>query len=179
MLHLNATKFKLAEAQFFYFKLSDADSRVVVREPEAFHFYLSAFLSAARSVTFALQAEHKERYDAWFPAWKKALSNDQTSLLTNFNDERIAAVHQKGARVTQGEELISGAEYLAAASLEGVHVEVSGPLGVPLPTFRKLAMSFSFDGAAAEVIQSAATYLDLVQKLVRDFENHHASHDAI
>ena len=178
MLHLDATKFKLAEAQFFYAKLCGVGGRVVVQKPEEFHFYLSAFLSAGRSVSFALQAEQKDNYDAWFPEWKAALSKDQATLLANFNEERIATVHRKGARVAHGEDLISGAEYLAAASLEGSNIEISGPLGVPLPTFRKVVRSFSFDGAPSEVVQSSGEYLALIHKLVADFENHYASSTA-
>jgi hypothetical protein len=174
MLDLNATKFKLAEAHFFYAKLCGVGSRVVVQRPEEFHFYLSAFLSAGRSVTLVLQAEHKAKYDAWFPDWKAALPMDQAALLVNFNEQRVATIHLKSARVIQGEEMISGAEYLAAASLEGADIEISGPPGVPLPTFRKVVRSFSFDGAQSEVLQSAGQYLALVQRLVADFEGRYA-----
>jgi hypothetical protein len=60
---IEATKAKLAEAEFFYRKLSAVQQRLMPNEPEAFGFYLSAFLSAARSVTFALQAEQKQEYE--------------------------------------------------------------------------------------------------------------------
>jgi hypothetical protein len=175
MLDLNATKFKLAEAQFFYAKLCGVGSRVVVQRPEEFQFYLSAFLSAGRSVTLVLQAEHKAKYDAWFCDWKATLSADQAALLVNFNEQRVASIHLKGARVIHSEELISGAEYLAAASLEGENIELSSPPGVPLPSFRKVVRSFSFDGAQSEVAHSAGQYLALVQQLVADFEGCYAS----
>jgi hypothetical protein len=61
------TQKKLREAGFFLNKLSAEGQQVVRSEQESFEFYLSAFLSSARAVTFALQKEQKEKYDAWFP----------------------------------------------------------------------------------------------------------------
>jgi len=66
MVPIEATRRKLSEAEFFLRKLTTHQQQVFQNEPEAFGFYLSAFLSAARSVSFVLQAEQKERYDAWF-----------------------------------------------------------------------------------------------------------------
>jgi hypothetical protein len=64
-----ATERTLSEAQFFLQCLRAESTKPVRNEPEAFSFYLSALLSAARSVTFALQFEEKEKDDAWFPEW--------------------------------------------------------------------------------------------------------------
>ena len=66
MVALEATRLKLAEAKFFYRKLAQAHKRLISEEPGSFGFYLSAFLSAARSVTLVLQAERKAQYDMWF-----------------------------------------------------------------------------------------------------------------
>jgi hypothetical protein len=60
---IDATQRKLREAQFFLRKLHEESRRLARNDPEESAFYLSAFLSAARSVTFALQAEEKEKYD--------------------------------------------------------------------------------------------------------------------
>jgi hypothetical protein len=64
-----ATERKLREARFFLGRLIDESKSAVRNEPEAFGFYLSAFLSAGRGVTFALQHEDKDMYDTWFPGW--------------------------------------------------------------------------------------------------------------
>ena len=63
------TEMKLREAKFFFGHLHDTGRKSVRNEPEEFAFYLSAFLSAARAVTFALQFEDKPGYDTWFTPW--------------------------------------------------------------------------------------------------------------
>ena len=54
---IEATQKKLREARFFVRLLNQVSQEAVRNEPEAFEFYLSAFLLAARSTTFALQYE--------------------------------------------------------------------------------------------------------------------------
>ena len=52
---------KLREAEFFLRHLEGAvDAHVSADNPEVAEFYFSAFLSAARSVTFTLEAESPE-----------------------------------------------------------------------------------------------------------------------
>src|SRR5712692_1866886 len=82
----NAKK-KLREAEFFLGHLRTAWPTANLAD-ESFDFYLSAFLSAARSVTWVLQAEHKSAYDAWFPRWGDALSGDDKALLQFLKNER-------------------------------------------------------------------------------------------
>ena len=74
---IEATQRKLREANFFLQRLIDESQRSVRNEPEAFLFYLRAFLSAARSATLVLQKEEKQRYDAWFPKWFARRSKDE------------------------------------------------------------------------------------------------------
>lgn len=95
MLEIPATRAKLAEAEFFFRKLCEVNNAVFPPEPEAFSYYLSAFVSAARSVNFVLQAEHKCEYDAWFTNWRAALPTKQRNLLKHFNAKRVAAIHKK------------------------------------------------------------------------------------
>jgi hypothetical protein len=42
--------------------------RIVANESEAFGFYLSAFISAGRSVSWVLKHEETEKYDSRLPA---------------------------------------------------------------------------------------------------------------
>ena len=64
MVEIPATRSKLDEAKFFYSRLARSKKgSQLIQERDHFHFYVSAFLSAARSVTFALQSEHKDLYD--------------------------------------------------------------------------------------------------------------------
>lgn len=170
MLSIEATNLKLAEAQFFCRKLSDISRRTFSSEPEAFGFYLSAFLSAGRSVTLALQAEQKQKYDAWFPEWLDSLNDEEKILLGHFNDQRVATVHKTGATIAHRVETISALEYLMAASREGVNIELwPGVPGTPLPTFQKVVRSFTIGENVSEVAKACDVYAELLARLVADF----------
>ena len=167
---MSATRRKLEEAKFFLRKLHAVDQQVIVREPETFEFYLSAFLSAARSVTFALQAERKEHYDSWFPKWKSALPAEESTLLTFFNNQRVAVVHSTGADVTYGSESISLSDYLSRAWQQSEDIEISnGVMGNPAPTFHRPRRSFEVGGTNYEVVPACTKYVELVAKLVQAF----------
>ena len=63
MAEIPKTLKKLREARFFLAKMTK-DSRSTKLAGEDFDFYLSAFLSAGRSVTLVLQVEQQDLYDA-------------------------------------------------------------------------------------------------------------------
>jgi hypothetical protein len=64
IIEIPQTQKKLREAHFFLARQQERARGIPA--PEEFEFSLSAFLSAARSVTFALHQEKKEQYNAWF-----------------------------------------------------------------------------------------------------------------
>lgn len=66
---IEAAQRKLREARFFFQHLAGERHRHDA-VPEGFRFYFSAFIGAARSVTWAMKSEEPERYAAWEPLWK-------------------------------------------------------------------------------------------------------------
>ena len=96
---IEATQGKLREAQFFLGHLVNEGQELLCNEPQAFGFYLSAFLSAARSVTFALQYEEKAKYDEWFPQWFGSLSGEDQNLARFLKDQRNYVQKRGGADV--------------------------------------------------------------------------------
>jgi hypothetical protein len=70
---------KLREAQFFYRHLLKVQGGTG-GDAEAFRFYFSAFIQAARSVTWAIGKEEKKKWKAWEPKWSKGLTPDQRKL---------------------------------------------------------------------------------------------------
>lgn len=76
------------EANFFLEKLKEDCSS------NHFDFYLSAFISAARSVTFMMQKEYKY-HDGWQQWYQTKLSEDVfvKSLFKRFNDMRTKTIH--------------------------------------------------------------------------------------
>lgn len=89
------TQQKLAEAHFFLRKLdehyySDLE-HLLAQEPSepVFAFYLSAFLSAARSVTWVMRSECGKvpGWEEWYAS--QELAESERALLRLFNDLRV------------------------------------------------------------------------------------------
>jgi hypothetical protein len=75
---IEKTKMKLEEAQFFYRRLNECRKQPLASEPNAFRFFLSAFMQAARIVPWRLQIEEKQKYDAWRPTWERQVTAEET-----------------------------------------------------------------------------------------------------
>ena len=88
------TEIKLAEAEFFLNLLTQNASHQAV-----ILFALSAFLSAARSVTLLLQAEAagKPGFDEWYRTAQDELKNDEVAKF--LKDQRDIGVHAHYAKV--------------------------------------------------------------------------------
>ena len=170
---ITATKAKLAEADFFHRKLLEAGRRQFSNEPEAFGCYLSAFVSAGRSVSLVLQVECPNEYKAWFEGWATSLTEDERTLLMSFNTHRVDTVHLRGIEVTAQLEEITPGEFYFAASREGVQISIWHPPGVTAPPFHKTVRTLALGGTDAEVLIAASAYFGLVNRLVRDFLVHH------
>lgn len=104
-VELRRTRKKLAETKFFLGHL-EKQTRTTQQYPDAFDFYLSAFLSAARSVTSMLQVEDKDRYDRVFPGWHDALSPEDRRLFRFMYEQRRVEVHEEGAKVDHETSMI-------------------------------------------------------------------------
>jgi hypothetical protein len=152
---LDSTKNKLREAEFFYRGLSAAERRIMRNEPELFGYYLSAFLSAARSVADYLLAEEGERYRAWWAIRKQSLAENEKELLKFTNQERVNSVHVAGASVEHGHEYVSAHELALEMGANSGNYEVwSGPPGTPLP--KSFARQRSFRRAMRRRCQKPA-----------------------
>src|SRR5436189_149029 len=98
---IEATQKKLREAHFF---LSHLEREVTSSEPnqaEAIEFYFSAFLSAARSVTFVLEAEESSKYTRWSPLWRDSRSENERRLLSRFTTARNRALKRETPNVAE------------------------------------------------------------------------------
>jgi hypothetical protein len=60
-----------------------------------FKFHLSAFLSAARSITLVMQKEyaHEAGFESWYGRQQEEMRKD--GLLTFFNNLRVTSIHIK------------------------------------------------------------------------------------
>ncbi len=87
---MSNTRQKLKETKYFLEQM-----RNYVEDPEKFAFNLSAFLSAARSVTFIMQSEFKSspEFSGWYKEKQKEMNSDENFKF--FNNLRVATIHQK------------------------------------------------------------------------------------
>jgi hypothetical protein len=101
------TRFKLEEARYFFAHL-EKDWRHVPQ----FEFYLSAFVSAARSVTWIMRSEYNKRpgWQDWFTARQPPPHLRDT--LKGMNDLRVRSTKAEPIRTRTSVRLNIPAEYL-------------------------------------------------------------------
>jgi hypothetical protein len=166
---IDLTRKKLREAEFFFALLAGEQAAIMKTHGESGEYYLSAFLNAARAVTFRMQYEAKAAYDAWFPGWKGLLSDDDRALLNFHNEQRRLSVHEGGPDTISITEVIPAWMLTAEMGRRGGVFEVFHMIGTPPPTVQRNYMGFR--GLEQErVVESCEKYLALLQRLIRDFD---------
>jgi len=169
---IEATQKKLREARFFLSHLEAENRRAVRNEPEAFDYFMSAFVSAARSVTFALQAEEKAKYDQWFPGWLAARPEEDRKLLNLMVSQRNAEQKQGG-----GERRVEW-EYVPVTGLSpeelGGRVFCSAPPGVPPLQVGRPVRYLDQEGQESEALSSCRRYCTLLTDVVESFIKAHS-----
>jgi hypothetical protein len=109
---------KLDEARFFFARFANTSN---VRQAE---FYFDAFLTAARSITFTLQAvcAHLPNFNAWYAVEQAALAADpMTRFLVDLRNETqkvgLVPVHRSGVgtRLSRGGRFHCQVAYRLAA----------------------------------------------------------------
>jgi hypothetical protein len=85
---LDCTFKKLREAEFFLGHLLALTLPVMNRESEVPDFYLSAFFTAARSVTFILQIEYPYEFKLRYRDWSARLSAEDRDLVDFFANQQ-------------------------------------------------------------------------------------------
>lgn len=172
---IERTQKKLREARFFFRLLSREVQEAVRTEPEAFEFYLNAFLSSARSVTFALQNEEKDKYDAWSQTWLKNRSEDDQRLINFLKDQRNNAEHRGGADISLVREYVPITEVMTddrGHPAYGLHW--FGPPETSPPQIRLTDHTFEMFGDQKKVTSVCEKHLAILDELVRDFIQAHS-----
>ena len=163
------TQRKLREAKFFLKHLKHASGKAF-GEREHFHFYLSAFLSACRSVDYVLRNEQETKYKKWFPKWKATLSKDDRKFIEFMIGERGSEIHATGANHFIEEQTIS--IYDVYKDESGI-IEVFSPpakfMSGPPATICKPKRFFHLHGQPKEVLDVCTRFVNMVEKIVREF----------
>jgi hypothetical protein len=154
---------KFREAFFFYSHLSDGKT-VVEPEREDVDFYLSAFLSAGKSI---IGFFHEGENRAWFNCWKIGLVEDDRKLLNDMVHQRNLEVHEGGADVIPEFEVVP-----VNTNDTGPSCEKLGSATLPIPALpvRRKGYYFWIDGKRLDVNSVSRRYLELLLKLVSDYD---------
>jgi hypothetical protein len=167
-IKLDRTCKKLCEAEFFLGQLSAENSRVLNRQPEAADFYLSAFFTAARSVTFILRIENPNEYEMRSRNWFAGLSTEDRDLVDFFSNQRNT-VQKEGA--ADGTFMtVSLIEFMQDVYRRGGNVLVADGVGATSqPPFTK-SKTRSDDRPDTSIDAACRTYLGLLKQLVAEFQ---------
>lgn len=162
----NDVKKKVREAAFFLSKLQE-QSRLAFGDHERFDYYLSAFLSAARSVDYRLRHGHGTKYTAFREnIWDPGLAPAEQRLLKFMTDDRNLEVHEAGSGRLQGEERIP----IRGRYEDGSgSITAFGPPGAPPAEVIKPAYTFDLDGHPVPVVECCREYVRLLERLVQEF----------
>jgi hypothetical protein len=158
---------KWREATFFLGHLRKRSDMAFV-DREQIDFYLSAFLSAARSIEDKLQIENLNLYQEFFKHWKQTQTSKALELLKFMVNDRNLEVHDKGSRRNakeKGVALYDHYEDQSGQAFVYAPADISGPPA----TISKPAFTFTIDGAEEEITSACQGYLDLLQQLIKDF----------
>jgi hypothetical protein len=174
---IEATQRKLGEARFFYEHLVNAGEQTFKafrHDPAAFRYYFSAFIQAARNVTWVLHNEEKDKWEAWEPIWKAKRTEEEQKLLDLTNQLRLDEVKRGGATPIVEFEEVAVSELLSANfDLQRRHpaygVHVFAPPGTPSPKVRRQTYYFEHKDGKEEVVKLCKRYLEFIEKLVNDF----------
>jgi hypothetical protein len=174
---IEATYDKLDEARFFLGHLREEAAKVMRQKPEAFGHYLSAFITAARSVPWVLQCEEKEKYLAWRETWDAAKTDEELELEEFTNERRLDEVKRKGAQTKTTWEEVS---IFKLPTEQANQFQVSGAiryqnlaLGAAAPPTVNRAVHHFKEGGQSNVIATCERYLEYLEKMVREFVKAH------
>jgi hypothetical protein len=152
---------KFRETKFFFGHISQS-ARSTRLDHEHLEFYLSAFLSAARSVTDFFESH------AWWSHWKASQSPEDLRLLNQMTKQRDNEVHKKGADVSHQVEDVPLSKIEIPSAL---HAAYGSSFGEPWGEV-KVGMNvyyFMLEGKSVLVIETCKRYVALLERAVEDF----------
>jgi hypothetical protein len=171
------TERKQRQARFFV-GLMAAERQKIGADPEHFENYLRAFLPMARGVHNMLRWESRAYSKTWCKDWVAGLNPDDARLYDHCVDQRDADTHHVGVQVTRGVEMAPMSErpFDPDRAWPYYQVLVNGvlrPPGSPAARFGRPTSSFTIDNKPEEVLAACNRYLDLLDRMVRDFQTAH------
>lgn len=168
---IERTEQKLREATFFLVHLEREATTTDPGSREAAAFYLSAFISAARSVTFVLQSEFPSAYPDWSLKWRSSLTKEERQLLERFTTARNRA--QKRETPVVSEDYLANAARNASSTLPAELQVFFLEDDLPLTSERVFKSCLAPAYSEAEVLPLCRQYTNLLSRLVTSFVASH------
>lgn len=160
---------KLREARFFLGKMAERES-LAFGDHEEFDFYLSAFLSAARSVDYKLR-HHGATYKTFYAKWIATLSLDDQKLVKLLVDDRDLEVHNSGSTRVELETRIQVGDFYRDRS--GT-VTVASPPGTPPTEIIKPSYHFRLGDQTVPAVECCRKYINLLELMVEEYCRTHS-----
>lgn len=159
---------KLREAAFFLAEMRRRDGSPRLDMEEEFGYFLSGFLSAARSVSFVLRKENPARYEGARDLWLTALDPAMRAFVDVMRDQRNAAL-KEGTIAAQQE-----VEQVSPLKAYGKH-PISVPIILPWAfaegaTIGVTKYVLDVDSIHRPAVEACQDYLAVLELLVSRFE---------
>jgi hypothetical protein len=174
------TKDRLAEARFFlgHLKAERAKTaRVNKPPPEHFRYYLNAFLAAARSVVDVLGQEGAskagggQKYRAWRVSWNTQYTEAEKALDGLTRNMRNTLLHQGRVKMTSRTEEVPIRE-----TYDPSYQVHRRPAWLQHQAFTVRDVPYvKLEGEERDVIEVCERYVDVMTRMVDDFEKKHPS----
>jgi hypothetical protein len=131
----------------------------------SFDFFLSAFLSAGRSLDYRLR-HISAQYAPFRAMWDTRLNANEIELIKFLVDDRNLEVHEGGSTRQQAEVRIPvGGTYRDPSGTLTVH---PGVFGTPPAELIKPTYYFDIGGNRLPVLDACDAYIRLLERLVAD-----------
>ena len=165
----NPTRHKIREAQYFLSKMKQ-----FFEDDDTFAYNLSAFLSAARSITFFMQRQYRRRdgFAEWYCPYQIKMSADLE--LDYLNKVRVEDVHR--------EPVLTGATREVTVSADAILVKEGTPVAEheqaketehkpPTQSSPKTVRRFFPKFGQVDVIEFCENQLTKLTRIVEECEN--------
>lgn len=171
------TREKLREAKYFLERMKEEQSN-----RDTFKYNFSAFLSAARSVTFIMQGEFKNvhGFEKWYKEKRSEMQNDESMKF--FNKKRRMTIHQQPVRphahvnTSISEHItISDSISIVITRADGtVERRESEPMSPPAPAKTEVTTEWRWyfdDFPEKDVVTASEEYIVKLENLVEECES--------
>jgi hypothetical protein len=148
-------------------------------DKEPFDYYLSGFLSAARSIDYRLRHEQKAVYPAWRKAWEGKLGTAEQGLMKFMADDRAVEVHQSGSGRSIKQERIEMQGNATYSDRSGTVTVSAVPRTLtpdktgPDAVIAKPSYHFTIGGSERKATEACGEYLSLLERMVAAFKADH------